>query len=197
MHSNYPLFFVILSLFVLIFITKKEGLDTNIDEEINVPIKTNDLIAKIQINFQGVKGQKLPSGPDAWINLGDITLRDRNGNQINYGNTNSVYFGNKGNWEGLPVQNLWDNDKVSMGHASREYEVLIIDLLRVQRHLYRWDNMFQLGSVQITNRSDCCEWRIGNYELALYNVKNEKTSIMLDKLAFKGKTVRYNMVYPK
>ena len=183
--KNISLFFVILLLIVLIFVSRKEGLVTSIDEEITVPIK-NDKVVRIQLNNQLRPGQAQPFG-DAWINLGDITLRDKDGNQINYGNTNNVYFGNKGNWGGLPVQQLWDNDKVSLGHASREYENLIINL-----------NPVELGSVQITNRQDCCEKRIGNYEMALYNDNNERIGYTkLENLVGLGKTVRYNMSYPK
>jgi len=193
MNSNYPLFFVILLLVVLIFIRKKEGLVTTIDEEINVPVIKNDLIVRIQLNIQIQIGQ--PRSSDAWLNIGDITLRDRAGNQIYYGNTNNVYFGNHQNWTGnwngytqLPVSHLWDNNKDSMAHTNREFENLIINLAPAA-----------LGSVQITNRSDCCEWRIGYYELALYNDKNEKIGfIKLDRLATqKGKTVLYKMSYPK
>jgi len=168
----------------LIFISRKEGLVTNIDEEISVPVITKDLVVKIQLNIQVIPGQI--EYDDTWINLGDITLRDRAGNQIYYGNTNNVYFGNRGNWGGLPVQQLWDNDKYSMGHSSRALENLIIKL-----------NPVELGSVQITNRQDCCWERIGNYELALYNYKNDKIGfIKLDKLAFPGKTILYKMSYP-
>jgi len=183
--NHLPLCFVILLLFLLIFISRKEGLNTNINEEISVPVIKNDLITRIQLNNRLEEGST-PYG-DAWINLGDITLRDRAGNQINYGNTNNVYFGNRGNWGGLPVQNLWDNDKVSMGHASREIENLIINLTPVA-----------VGSVQITNRTDCCWNRIGYYELALYNDKNEKIGfVMLDRLIGQGKTILYKMSYPK
>jgi hypothetical protein len=180
--NHLPLCFVILLLFLLIFISRKEGLNTNIDEEISVPVIKKDLITRIQLNTQVLSG-------DAWINLGDITLRDRDGNQIYYGNTNNVYFGNRGNWPGWPVQHLWDNDKYSGAHSSpdRQVENLIINI-----------NPSELGSVQITNRQDCCWHRIGNYELALYNHKNEKIGyINLDRLAFQGKTVLYKMSYPK
>jgi hypothetical protein len=216
MKEKHLLFIIILLLILLIFVSRKEGLDTNIDEEINVPVIKNELISRIQLNCLVLSG-------DAWINLGDITLRDRNGNQINYGNTTNVYFGNKGHWNtgewrhqytppiwrgwwsrwgrgwnggwewkwvvtsNLPVDNLWDNDKYTMGHSSREVENLIINI-----------NPVALGSVQITNRQDCCWHRIGNYELAIYNDKNEKIGYTkLDKLASQGKTIRYNMTYPQ
>jgi len=172
--------FVILLLILLIFLSRKEGLVTNIDEEINVPLTKNDLVVKIQLNTEQLSG-------DVWINLGDITLRDRAGNQIYYGNTNNVYFGNRQNWDGWPVSNLWDDNKYSGGHARREAENLIIKL-----------NPVELGSVQITNRQDCCWHRIGPYRLSIYNYKNEEIgSIKLDKLVGQGKTVRYNMTYPK
>ena len=182
MKEKHLLFIIILLLILLIFVSRKEGLDTNIDEEINVPVIKNELISRIQLNCLVLSG-------DAWINLGDITLRDRNGNQINYGNTNNVYFGNKSNWPGWPVQHLWDNDKYSGAHSSpdRPVENLIITL-----------NPVALGSVQISNRQDCCWHRIGNYELAIYNDKNEKIGYTkLDKLASQGKTIRYNMTYPQ
>lgn len=173
--------------------SRKEGLVTKIDEEITVPVIKNDLITRIQINNR-LKPQdsNRPFG-DAWINLGDITIRDRAGNQINYGNTNNVSFGNKGNWTGnwngytqLPVQHLWDDNKTSMAHASREFENLIIKLAPVA-----------VGSIQITNRTDCCERRIGNYELALYNNNDRIGYVLLDKLVGLGKTVLYKMSYPR
>jgi len=179
---NYLLCFVILLLIILIFISRKEGLVTNIDEEISVPVISKDLVVKIQLNTEVLSG-------DAWINLGDITLRDRAGNQIYYGNTDNVYFGNKKTWDGWPVSNLWDDNKYSGAHSTyeRNVENLIIKL-----------NPVELGSVQITNRQDCCWHRIGNYRLSIYNYKNDEIgSIKLDKLAFQGKTVLYKMSYPK
>ena len=181
--NHLPLCFVFLFLILLIFFSRKEGLVTNIDEEITVPVMTKDLVVRIQINSQVLSG-------DAWINLGDITLRDRDGNQIYYGNTNNVYLGDRSNWPGWPVQHLWDNDKNSGAHSSpgRPVENLIINL-----------NPVALGSVQITNSHHCCEWRIGNYELAIYNYKNDKIgSIKLDRVATQtSKTVLYKMSYPK
>jgi hypothetical protein len=187
--NHLSLCFVILLLFLLIFISRKEGLVTNINEEIVVPVNKNVLITKIQLNIRLQEGSR-PYG-DAWINLGDITLRDRAGNQINYGNTkqnpNNVYFGGGGNWPGLPVEQLYDNDKVSMGHANRELENLIINL----------NPPVAIGYVQITNRTDCCWNRIGNYELALYNNNDRIGYVMLDRLVGQGKTVLYKMTYPK
>jgi len=175
---NYLLCFSILLLILLIFISRKEGLVTNIDEEIRVPVISKDLITKIQLNTEVLSG-------DAWINLGDITLRDKAGNQIYYGNTNDVYFGNRR--EEWSIQNLWDDNKYSGGHSNREAENLIIKLKPVE-----------LGSVQITNRQDCCWHRIGNYRLSIYNYKNEEIAfIKLNNLVGQGKTVLYKLSYPQ
>ena len=178
------MFFVILSLIILIFLSKKEGLITTIDEEVNVPVKNKDLVVRIQLNCL-VQPGTIP-WDDAWINLGDITIRDRNGNQINYGNTTKVHFSNYENWDGLPVQNLWDDNKASMGHSRRGLENLIIKLDPVA-----------VGSVQITNRQDCCWHRVVNHELVLYNNLNDPiANIKLDRLYGQGKTVKYNFTYP-
>jgi hypothetical protein len=192
--NHLPLCFVILLLFVLIFVSRKEGLDTKIDEEIIVPVTKNDLIASIQILNRLKPGDTNRPFGDAWLNLGDITIRDKAGKKIDYANTNKVYFASRKNWTGnwngyteLPVKYLWDENKTSMAHANKEYEDLIIDLTPVA-----------VGSVQITNRSDCCERRIGNYELTLFN--SDKKSIgyvRLDNLVGLGKTVLYKMSYPR
>lgn len=97
-----------------------------------------------------------PSG-DYWINLGDITVRDKSHQEINI--QGRPRFGNGGNWGGLPPSNLTDNDRASIGHSSREVETLIIDL----------PGPTEVGFIQITNRQDCCWHRIAGYRLALYN----------------------------
>jgi hypothetical protein len=178
MCKHYFLFFAIVLLVGLIFFFKKEGLVTNIDEEVTFPVKKNELITKIQINCLVTSG-------DNWINLGDITIRDRQGNEVKYGN-NEVYYGNKESWSGLPVQNLWDDSKASISASSREVENLIITL----------GAGVAVGSVQITNRQDCCWHRIANYRLSMYNIKNEELGFVnLDKLVGQGKTVRYTLNY--
>jgi len=181
MYKNYLLLAVLLLLLILVFVSKKERFvsDKEINEEVNVTMKNNDLVTRIQLNTNVTSG-------DNWINLGDITIRDKRGAVVNYGNTNDVYFGNRQNWGGLPVQNLWDDSKVSISASNREVENLIINLPTID-----------VGSVQITNRQDCCWHRIGGYRLSIYGKNNEEIGMVnLDKLVGQGKTVRYNLVYP-
>lgn len=181
MYKNYLLLLVVLLFLILVFVSKKEKFvsDKEINEEVNVTMKKNELVTRIQINANFTTG-------DNWINLGDITIRDKRGAVVNYGNTNDVYFGNRQNWAGLPVQNLWDDSKVSMTISQRNIENLIINLPTID-----------VGSVQITNRQDCCWDVIAKYRLSIYGQNNEELGMVnLDKLVGQGKTVRYNLVYP-
>jgi len=188
MCKNTPLYLSIFFLGILILVPRLEGLELNATE-VEFPLKKGGLITRVQLNTNK------PSG-DYWINLGDITIRDGDGKEIKYGNTTNVYFGNKGNWGGLPVQHLWDDSPTSMGHSSREVENLVIEL-----------GAQPVGSIQITNRTDCCWHRIAGYRLSVYGQNNEELgSIDLDKpddpnnptntLVGQGKSVRYKLKYP-
>ena len=199
MDSKYLLLVVVFFLGITIFIPKLEGLETNIDEELSIQMKKNELVTKIQLNTLITRG-------DAWFNLGDITIRDKEGNEVNYGNNQDVQFGSGGNWYGqLPPSNLWDDSKTSMAHSNREAENLIIKL----------GSGSEIGSVQISNRQDCCWHRIGNYRMSFYNKNNEvigyvnldgtdytgnpkspKSPEKIVTLVGQGKTVKYNLVYP-
>jgi hypothetical protein len=69
-----------------------------------------------------------------------------------------------------------------MAHSSRDVENLIINL----------GTGVNVGSVQITNRDDCCWGRIGSYRLSVYNSKNDELGFVnLTDMVGKGKTVRY------
>lgn len=173
---------VVIFLFCMSFLfTGKEGLVTNIDEEIKVNVKTNDLITRIQLNCLVTSG-------DNWINLGDITIRDKQGNEVKYGNNpEDVYFGLRDSWYKQWNKQLWDDSKTSFGHSGREVDNLIIQL----------GAGVAVGSVQITNRQDCCWHRIKNYRLSVYNKGNDEIGMVnLDSLVGQGKTVRYTLVYP-
>jgi hypothetical protein len=178
----YMLLFIAIFFFCLLFFTGKEGLVTNIDQEVTMNVTTNDIITRVQLNCMVTSG-------DNWINIGDITIRDKQGNQVNYGNNpDDVYFGMKENWYKPWNKNLWDDSKTSFGHSGREVDNLIIQL----------GSGVPIGSIQITNRQDCCWHRIRNYRLSVYNSKNDEIgSVKLDSLDGQGKTVRYTLAYPK
>jgi hypothetical protein len=172
-------FFLFLLLF---FFPGKEGLGTSPDIEVPLQLKSQSLVTKIQINTNVVTG-------DAWINLLDITIRDGKGEIVDYGKTGNVYFGNRQDLGGYPKTNLWDDEtgrtpeQRSFGHSSRSPENLVINL----------GKEVDVGSIQITNRNDCCWDRIGKYRLAVYHNSEILGEVSLAELAYKGKTIRYNL----
>jgi len=107
---------------------------------------------------------------DAWINLADITILDEKENKVEYWRSpNSVNFqnGNRG-WENYwgPIHELYDNNINTAGHSSTAPDTLFIIL----------NPALMLGSIQITNRNDCCAERIQKYDLEIYNA-NERLAV--------------------
>jgi hypothetical protein len=127
---------------------------------------------------------------DAWINLIDITILDEDENKVIYWNSpNSVNFGNGNlgyqNSYG-PIQNLYDDAVDTIGHSSTAPDKLTI-LLSPE---------IKLGSIQITNRKDCCSERIQKYDLNLYNKDELIGKKQLTSLGELGKSVTYLILNP-
>ena len=181
MASKKLLLFVVFLLGVSIIYPKFEGMETPSNATVDLKLTKNALVTKIQINSNKMSG-------DYWINLGDITVRNKQGQQVNI--QNRAQFGNGG---GVP-NSLSDNDRISMGHSTREVENLVIQL----------PEPTDVGTIQITNRQDCCWHRIGGYRLSVYNNTELLGEIYLDNpsdpnnakntLVGQGKSVTYRLV---
>jgi len=117
------------------------------------------------------------------INLSELVIYDKNNKRIPYWN-HQVYF-EGGDWSGLPVHGLWNNDHGSMGHSLNPRANLIVNFNTPQ----------EVGSVQITNRLDCCEDRIQNYNLVIYKKGKVIGSTKLLQLGVRGRTINYVLLY--
>jgi len=184
------LFIAIVFFFLLFFFHGKEGYGINADKDVIVKLNSSSVVTQIRIN------PNVPAGTDdSWINLLDIDIRDTKNVRIDYGkNKNNVYFQGGSNWPGYPVEELWNDEYGrpmngrSMGHArpERPADALIINL----------GGGFDVRSVQITNRWDCCWHRIAKYRLTIYNNDTVLGEVSLQELAFQGRTVRYLLDRP-
>lgn len=128
--------------------------------------------------------------PNEYLNLVDLTLYDEKDNKVKYWESpNSVNLvnGNQGfgNDHG-PIQNLYDDNVDTLIHSSTSPDQLIIVL----------NPPLKIGSIQLTNRKDCCFDRIKQYDLELYSQNGLIGSKPLTNLGEAGKTVTYVTVKP-
>ena len=170
----------------------------------NVYLTKSDPIDRIAIVFAGNRvfrsDNNVISNPqhnpqsDAYINLNEITVFDTNGNVIkNYGNQKELaLYMEKGEWNNYPYSNLYDDNIDTMGHSTVPVDTLFIFVKKG----------VQVGSVQITNRKDCCWTRIQNYDLVLLTNNNGVPEIIgSTPLIFLGisnqpQTVKYVFIPP-
>ena len=127
---------------------------------------------------------------DAWINLADITLMDENDKKVQYWvspNRVNMANGNLGwnNWWG-PIHTLYDDNIDTCAHSSTAPDTLTIEL----------NPGIKLNSIQITNRKDCCEKRIENYDMNLYNNERLIGKKPLTGVGERGKSVTYVVLNP-
>ena len=150
----------------------------------NVYLTKSDPITSIEISFAG--SRRDPQN-DAWINLNEITVLDTDGTVIRYwegGNTISMRNG--AYWDSYAP--FYDDNENTLAHSKTPIDTLTI----------KFANPVKVGSVQITNRKDCCWTRIQNYDLLIF-VNNEiigsKPLITLGK-DNKPQTVKYVFIPP-
>jgi hypothetical protein len=164
----------------------------------NVYLTKNDPITSIEISFAGnrvfrsdannIQNPQHNPQSDGWINLNEITILDTNGSVVKYwegGNTVSL---RNGEHSSARYSYLYDDNENTLSHANTPIDTLTI----------KFSTPVKVGSVQITNRKDCCWTRIQNYDLLIF-VKNEiigsKPLITLGK-DNKPQTVKYVFIPP-
>jgi hypothetical protein len=192
------LFFIILYNF---FNKNREGLVTPTYIE-NIMMTDNKPITSIQIEYAGARvyrsdGNNITNpqyhpAADGWINLTEITIFDKNNNNVQYwtGN-NSIAFAN-GQHPNAPLSRAYDNNDTdtlnSLFHSNTSIDTLTITL----------NPAVNISSVQISNRTDCCWTRIQNYDIVFYNNNQILASHSLLTLgkSNKGNTVKYVLVPP-
>jgi hypothetical protein len=137
----------------------------------------------IRYDFEREEIDRIGDQNNSMINLSELVIYDKNNKRIPYWN-GQVYF-EGGNWDGIPIQGLWNDNHGSMGHSLNPRANLIVNFSSPQ----------EVGSIQITNRLDCCEDRIQNYNLVLYKKGKVIGSTKLFQLGARGRTVNYVLVY--
>ena len=188
------LFFIILYKF---FNVNREGLVSPTYIE-NIMMTDDKPITSIQIEYAGARvyrsdGNNITNpqyhpAADGWINLTEITIFDKNNNNVQYwtGN-NSIAFAN-GQHPNFPLSRAYDNNENSLFHSNTSIDTLTITL----------NPAVNISSVQISNRMDCCWTRIQNYDIVFYNNNQILASHSLLTLgkSNKGNTVKYVLVPP-
>jgi hypothetical protein len=182
--SNGVLFVVSFFFFLLFFYSFYKESYVNNTPKYQIPVKVpNQLITKIVIEYGLVKDAPKD---DSWFNINEIIVRDRGNNPIDYWQgSNSITFKNKDNPGWFPRPNLYDNAHHTFAHSLFPAETITIEL----------GDGRGVGSVQITNRTDCCWNRITDYNLVFYSKDNIVAVQNLDQLGEQGITCRYNLVY--
>ena len=197
--------FVIILLIIFILSIVIYNLSNNVIEGLvnptfieNVYLTKNDPITSIEISFAGNRVFRSDSNninnpqhnpqADGWINLNELSILDTNGDNVRYweGGNSIVY--SSGAPPSAPYAHLYDNNINTMSHASAPIDTLTI----------KFATPVRVGSVQISNRSDCCWTRIQNYDLLIF-VNNEiigsKPLVNLGKNN-RANTVRYVLIPP-
>lgn len=154
----------------------------NVNATSSIELKKKKPVSKILFQHMG--------GEDAAINLADISILDKKDVKIEYWKEpNSAHFGNgdKG-WNNSwgPIENLWDGNINTTGHSTTSPDTLTILL----------NPPVEIGSIQITNRPDCCAWRIPKYDLVFYNDTEEIARKPLKNIDENGKSVNYIVIDP-
>jgi len=191
MRSNIMLYLACVLFFLLFLLPSLEGFVSSPELIENIVLSKNLPVTKLKIEYAGAL---MTYRENSFINLNDLTLIDLNGNPVEYwkGN-NRVDFlkGNKG-WNNYwgPIENLRDDKKDTTAHSFAAPDTLVVQL----------GNGFvggvELDSILLTNRKDCCQERIQNYNLVLYNMDEIIGSISLTHLGELGKTVKYKLLTP-
>jgi hypothetical protein len=164
----------------------------------NVYLTKNDPITSIEISFAGnrvyrsdtndIQNPKHNPQRDGWINLNEITILDTNGSVVKYWEGGNSISLRNGEHSSARYSYLYDDNENTLSHATTPIDTLTI----------KFSTPVKVGSVQITNRKDCCWTRIQNYDLLLF-VKNEIIgSIPLITLGKDNKpqTVKYVFIPP-
>jgi len=190
--SNF-LFFIVVFFFCLLLFWKwgSEGFVSPPNLTETIVLNKNVPVTKIQIEYVGAL---MAPREDSWINITDLTIYDKSGKKIEYwkgDNVATFLNGNKGWNDSLgPIEQLWDDSIDTLVHSSVSPETLTIQFGN------GYVNGVEIGSILLTNRTDCCENRIQNYNLVLYNMDEIIGSISLVRLGEKGKTVKYKLIPP-
>jgi hypothetical protein len=164
----------------------------------NVYLTKNDPITSIEISFAGnrvfrsdannIQNPQHNPQSDGWINLNEITILDTNGTVVKYWEGGNSISLRNGEHSSARYSYLYDNNENTLSHANTPIDTLTI----------KFSTPVKVGSVQITNRKDCCWTRIQNYDLLIF-VKNEiigsKPLITLGK-DNKPQTVKYVFIPP-
>ena len=164
----------------------------------NVYLTKTDPITSIEISFAGnrvfrsdannIQNPQHNPQNDGWINLNEITVLDTTGAVIKYwegGNTISL---RNGEHSSARYSFFYDNDENTLAHSNTPIDTLTI----------KFANPVKVGSVQITNRKDCCWTRIQNYDLLIF-VNNEiigSTPLITLGKDNKPQTVKYVFIPP-
>lgn len=192
------LLYIAVVLFCLSLFPWKEGFVSS-PEIIESILLTKELpVTKIQIEYAGAL---MTSQGDSFINLNDMTIYDSKGKKVEYwkGNNKAWFMkGNKGFVSFVkrriiytgPIENLWDDKPDTMAHSSAAPDKLIVELGNGVV------GGIVLDSIVLTNRKDCCEQRIQNYNLVIYNMNEIIGSISLNHLGGLGRTVKYRLLPP-
>lgn len=153
-------------------------------DAININITEDLPVTHIQFILLGLDDK------EAYINLSELRILDENNSIVKYWEPqNSLEFegGNDGYQGKLgPIKNLYDGNPDTFAHSTNAPDALYISL----------NPPVKLGSIQLTNRKDCCEKRIEKYTMRLYNWGKVIGETRLNELAEKGKTVTYVLKKP-
>jgi hypothetical protein len=132
--------------------------------------------------------------------LADLEIIDNEGKLVKYWDPpNSVHFEEadkeikekpcdlKIKAKTCDIQSLYDGDINTFAHSSTVPDKLII-LLN--------PHGMNINSIQITNRKDCGEERIKQYEMHLYSKVQMSGAVPLTELGKKGKSITYVLIQP-
>jgi hypothetical protein len=172
--SKVLIFFLIICIVsIIIYLSNNviEGL-SNLTIIENVNLTKSDPITSIEISFAGnrvfrsnrnnIRHPQYNPQSDGWINLNEITVLDTNGTVIKYWEGGNTVSFRTGQHSAGKLENLYDNNENTMGHGKHPVDTLTIKFI----------HPVKVGSVQITNRKNCCWTRIQNYDLLIF-VNNE------------------------
>ena len=164
----------------------------------NVYLTKNDPITSIEISFAGnrvyrsdtndIQNPKHNPQRDGWINLNEITILDTNGSVVKYWEGGNSISLRNGEHSSARYSYLYDDNENTLSHATTPIDTLTI----------KFSTPVKVGSVQITNRNDCCWTRIQNYDLLLFVNKEIIGSTPLITLGKDNKpqTVKYVFIPP-
>jgi hypothetical protein len=214
--KNVVLFLVIFLLFLSFFFLQVESFVNYDSQDSHIVLTDYGPVDSVQIRYDWERDRKDRSGDQNHtpINITEIVIYDKNKRRIPYWDHQvsrpstcywwsfywfglkknyysctkrepNTYFDN-GEHESFPVRHLWDDNMDSMGHSAQTRANLLVNFNSPQ----------EVGSVQITNRLDCCWDRIQNYNLVLYKKGKVIGNKPLNQLGAARRTVNYILVEP-